>query len=234
VTADSCVADENANVVQLSGRVEAIQKDLHLWADEAEGIAPPGTKFGMKNPEIVEARGQVVAKTPTQMGYADTAIYKTEEQHLHLQGKEVHLMGGDHRLTAAESADYWENDLKAVARKNVILHTSDKVIKTDELWVFFKRNEEGKLEIIFAYSPIRVSLATPDEIFIGDQGTYDPRSGMATLEGNVSVTRLSDQSRLSGAYATLDLNTGVSHVYAHPPASSKAVVVPIQGKLPEK
>jgi lipopolysaccharide export system protein LptA len=168
------------------------------------------------------------------VGYADTATYKSEEQHLHLQGKEVHLIGENHRLTSRESADYWENDLKAVARNNVILQTKDKVVKTDELWVFFKKNIEDRLEIIFAYSPKRVSIATPKEIFIGDKGTYDPVTGKVVLEGNVSVTRLADQSRISGAYGTLDLNTGVSRVYAQPPTSSQTAPIAVQGRLPEK
>ncbi|MDR2412235.1 MAG: hypothetical protein LBD66_01325 [Holosporales bacterium] len=235
VDAGSLIADQKANSVSLKDRVEMVHGDMHLWADEADGIAPPGTRFGFKNPETIEARGRVVAKTEAQMGYADTATYCPEEQHLHLQGKEVHLMGNDHRLTARESADYWGGiALKAVARKNVIFQTKDKIIKTDELWLLFEEDAEGCLEIIFAWSPTKISIATPTVMFIGDRGSYDPVTGIVILEGNVSMTRLSDQSHLCGAYGVLCLDTGVAHVYAKRPFSDQTTSIPIQGRLSEK
>ncbi|MDR0406636.1 MAG: hypothetical protein LBH38_00915 [Holosporales bacterium] len=233
VDAGSLIADQKENSVLLKDKVEAIQGDMHLWADEVWSAAPPGTQFGFKNPKTVEAQGQVIAKTPTQKGSADTATYEAETQRLHLEGKEVHLIGKEQRLTSYESIDYWEEDLKAIARKNVVLHAKDKVIKTEELVVLFKKNAAGRLEFSYAFSPTRVSIATPEEIFIGDQGTYNMETGQAVLEGNVSVTHLADQSRLFGAYATIDMNTGVSKLYAKPPVSSTAKPVAIQGKLPK-
>ncbi|MDR2417308.1 MAG: hypothetical protein LBD15_04070 [Holosporales bacterium] len=234
INAGSMIADQKESSVLLKGKVEAIQGDTHLWADEVWGVAPPGTQFGFKNPKIVEAKGKVIARIQNQTGSADTATYKTNDRHLHLEGKNVHLISKNQRLTSYESIDYWEDDLKAIARNNVILHVKDKIIKTDELVVFFKKNTDGRLELTHAYSPKRVSIATPEEVFIGDKGEYNASAGIVTLEGNVSVTRLSDQSRLSGAYATVNLNTGVSRVYATPPVTSQAKSVPIQGKLPAK
>ncbi|MDR1910304.1 MAG: LptA/OstA family protein [Holosporales bacterium] len=223
ISAGSLVADQKENTILLQDKVEATHADTHLWADEVWTVSPPGTQFGFKNPKTVGVVDQVIA-TRGQPSNADTSSYVTGERPPHGEGDQI--------LTSDESIDYWEDDLKAVARHNVILHVKDKIVKTDELVMFFKKNVDGHLELTYAYSPQRVSIATPEEVFTGDRGQYDAATGEAVLEGNASVTRLSDQSCLSGAYASINLSTGISKLYATPPAISQAKPASIQGKLP--
>mgnify|MGYP000376685211 CR=1 FL=1 len=63
-----------------------------------------------------------------------------------------------------------------------------------------------------------VVVKTNGNIARGERGAYDPQKRMATLAGNVRVTQ--GESQLNGAYAVINMKTGVSRLYPVPPGEA--------------
>ena len=57
-------------------------------------------------------------------------------------------------------------------------------------------------------------ISTADEVVRGDRGVYDLDSRIATLAGSVKITR--GENQLNGAYAEVNLATGVSRLRSAP------------------
>ncbi len=71
-----------------------------------------------------------------------------------------------------------------------------------------------------------VVVTTLNEIARGATGVYNVDSGIATLEGGVTITRGDNEMR--GQYGVVDLNKNVSRLLSGPPGDS-AGRPPVQG-----
>jgi lipopolysaccharide export system protein LptA len=59
-----------------------------------------------------------------------------------------------------------------------------------------------------------VRIRTERETATGDRGVYNVESGVATLTGKVKLVR--DNNELRGCRAVVNLNTGISQLFACP------------------
>jgi lipopolysaccharide export system protein LptA len=69
-----------------------------------------------------------------------------------------------------------------------------------------------------------VVLVTQTDVVTGDEGVYNPNTGQATVLGNVKVTRGDNQ--LDGARAEVDMQTGVSRLFAAPNTKVRGLFTP--------
>ena len=76
-------------------------------------------------------------------------------------------------------------------------------------------SESGSLELTKAKAEGHVVLTTATEVVTGDWGDYDAETGIATVTGSVKITRADNQ--LDGGYAIVNLDTGISKLFAAPP-----------------
>ncbi|MDZ7712401.1 MAG: hypothetical protein U5L06_04490 [Rhodovibrio sp.] len=58
-------------------------------------------------------------------------------------------------------------------------------------------------------------ISTPSEFARGDRGVYNTRTEIATLTGNVRITR--GENQLNGGWGQVNLRTGVSRLRGAPP-----------------
>ena len=56
-----------------------------------------------------------------------------------------------------------------------------------------------------------VHFESNNDIVKGDRGKYNLETGIATVDGNVSIT--SDQNQLSGGFAVIDTNSGINQLF---------------------
>src|SRR5690606_31299471 len=72
----------------------------------------------------------------------------------------------------------------------------------------------GDLEMQAISAQGGVTITTPTDVARGDEGVYDLSTRIATLSGNVRLTRGGNQ--LNGDYAEVNLETGVSRLLSRP------------------
>lgn len=158
----------------------------------------------------IDADGDVRIVSPTQTAYGDKAVYDVDNGVLVLTGK-VWMVTETDRITARDSLEYWEKRNLVVARGDAVAIRGDNRLRADILTAHFKIGSDGKSRIhrIDAFDNVLVS--SPTEIATSNQGVYNVKTGIAILSGSVKITR--GENQLSGEYAEIDLNSGVSRLF---------------------
>ncbi len=210
ITADDGIEWQQETKVYIArGNARARQKDVVVHGQVLKAyyreLPEGGTQIWR-----IDADGDVRIVSPTQTAYGDKAVYDVDNGVLVLTGT-VKLVTETDRITARESLEYWEKRNLVVARGDAVAIRGDNRLRADILTAHFKIGRDGKSRIhrIDAFDNVLVS--SPTEIATGNQGVYNVKTGIAILSGSVKITR--GENQLSGEYAEIDLNSGVSRLF---------------------
>ncbi|UKV14427.1 hypothetical protein L6172_20650 [Thalassospiraceae bacterium SW-3-3] len=110
----------------------------------------------------------------------------------------------------------------AVARGNAVAISDDRTLRGDVLTARFEVGKNGENELSRIDGNGNVTIRTPTDFVVGNQGVYDAKTGIATLVGSVKITR--GENQLNGDRAVVDLNTGVSRLTANGNGDGKSRV----------
>lgn len=214
------------------GSARAMQGDVEVLADVL--ISHYRDKDdGGTDVYRVDALGNVTIRSAGETATGSAAVYDFDQAVLVIEGAPVQLETPDGLVTAEDTIQYWEKDNVAVAEGNAVATKGDQTLYADTLTARFKdkpsdasgaETRSGELSRIEGYGNVR--LETKKDIILGDRGRYDLDSGIATLDGNVRITN--DQNQLSGGFAVVDTNKGVSTLYS----SAAEAGVPGPSKAP--
>ena len=210
ITADDGIEWQQETKVYIArGNARARQKDVVVHGQVLKAyyreMAEGGTQVWR-----IDADGDVRIVSPTQTAYGDKAVYDVDNGVLVLTGK-VRMDTEIDRITARDSLEFWEKRNLAVARGNAVAIRGDNRLRADILTAHFKTGRNGKSQMHRIDAFDNVLISSPTEIATGSQGVYDVKTGIAILSGSVKITRGDNQ--LSGEYAEVDLNSGVSRLF---------------------
>lgn len=191
------------------GNARAKQGDVSVHADVLTAYYRDA-KGGGTQIWRIDADRNVRIVSPTQKSYGDKAVYDVAQGIMVLTGK-VSMVTQTDRITARDSLEYWEKRGLAVARGNAIASRGENRLRADILTAHFKAGKDGKTRMTRIDAFDNVLVSSPNEIATGKQGVYNVTTGIAILSGSVKVTR--GKNQLRGAYAEINLNTGVSRLY---------------------
>ncbi|HZL58749.1 MAG TPA: LptA/OstA family protein [Stellaceae bacterium] len=168
----------------------------------------------------IEADGHVRFTDADRIGYGDHAVYDVDQAVLVITGKNLRIETPRETITARDTLEWYDKKQIAVARGDAIATRDDRRIRGDVLTAEAEKpdNQPAKIRRVDAYGHVFVS--TPDQIAQGSQGVYDLETGIATLIGDVKVTK--GDNELTGQYAVVDTNNNVSRILAAPPNSRTA------------
>ncbi len=171
----------------------------------------------------IEADGNVVLTTPTQTAYGDHAVYDVDQAVMVLTGKALKIVTPQDTITARDSFEWYDQKQIDVARGDAVALRRLPVMKSmsgDVLTAFIEKpaNQPAKIGKVDAQG--HVILTSQDEIAHGDAGVYDLDTGIATLSGDVSLTR--GENELRGQYGVVDTNTNVARILVAPPSAGPA------------
>ncbi len=160
----------------------------------------------------LDADGSVEIVSPTEVIYGDEAIYDIDNSVLVVRGENIRFVAGDDVITAENQLEYWEIKNIAVARGDAVVTRLDKTLYADVLVAHFRRDEGEATSVhrVDAYDDVRI-VTLEDEI-VADRGVYNVNTARATLTGSVLITR--SQNTLTGCKAEVNLNTGISKLFA--------------------
>ncbi|AUG54613.1 LptA/OstA family protein [Thalassospira marina] len=210
----------NDNVLIARGNAFARRGESEVRADELRAFYRETN--GQTEIYRLEAHGHVKLSTNTDAATGDLAIYDIDQSVVVLTGKNLKYTTPTESLTAKDSLEYWEAKRMAVARGDAVATSEGRKLKADVLSARFTQSAKGdnQLERIDGYG--HVTIETPTDYVVGDQGVYDAKTGIATLTGSVKITR--GKNQLNGDRAVVDLKTGISRLMADGKGDGKSRV----------
>jgi lipopolysaccharide export system protein LptA len=189
----------------------------------------------------LDADGHVTIKGERQTVVGDQAVYDVDQQIGIVTGKALKMTTATDMVTARDSLEWYDQKQIAVARGDAVAVRDVKVIRADVLTAHMTKdkpppaaakpvpatvpakprnaaipldatNESSRISRVDAQGHVLVSTQT--DVGRGDYGVYNADSGIATLLGNVTVTR--GPNTIRGEYAVMDLNNNISRMMAAP------------------
>ncbi len=197
------------------GNARAVRGETTIYAQTLRAYYREG-KGGSTEISRIDAETKVRIVTPTETSYSEKAVYDVDKGVLVMTGGRPKLISGLNRIEADGQLEYWERKQMAVARGNALAVRVEKgktkKIHADVLAAYFKKNKKGKSTIYRVEAFDNVRIITDKDKARADRSVYNVKSGIATLTGNVKISRAG--SELNGCSAEVNMNTGVSTLYS--------------------
>lgn len=178
----------------------------------------------------LEALGGVIITSPERTVYGERAVYDLDQAVAVVLGNNPRMVTAEQTITASESLEYWEIRQIAVARGDAVATQGDREIRADALTAFFEPRRDGTIEVVRMDAVGSVVITTPQEVARGNEGVYNVKKGIATLSGDVRITR--GDTQLNGSLAEVNFKTGISRLLssgaAKPGARVRGLFTPKQ------
>ncbi|GEO81545.1 LptA/OstA family protein [Pararhodospirillum oryzae] len=242
------IARGNASAVQGDRKVFAdrlIARYHPGQNDDTSGAqAQEGGEGGGSAIYRMEAVGHARIVMPDQTIHGDHAVRDLERRVIWVTGGPPRLETPTQVVTAQDSLEYWEDRSLAVARGRALARQveSGRTIQADVLTARFPdrsqpqprpapakgRTAKGAAPgaegsgIQFMTAKGNVEVVTETEVIRGDEATYDPNTGLATLVGNVRITTQGGE-QLTGSRANVNMKTGVSRLFSEGGGRARAL-----------
>ncbi len=202
---------QDGNLFVARGDARAVRGEVEVLSDELKAHYRENAS-GQSEVWRLDALGNVRIVSNSETAYGDRAIYNADQKVLVIDGKKPRLVSGQDTLSASQQLEYWELKKFAVARGNAVATRDNKQVFADVLVAHLRPDEKGDSRVyrVDAYDNVRIRTAR--ETASGDRGVYNVESGIATLTGRVKLVR--DDNVLRGCRAQVNLNTGISQLFA--------------------
>jgi lipopolysaccharide export system protein LptA len=214
------------SVVVARGNARAIRGEIEVTADTLSAYY---RKAATGDNEIwrVEADGNVKIVTPSDTAYAQKGIYDVESGILVLRtgGQDtetVRIVGENGEISAREQMEFWEEKQMFVARGGAHAVQGDRAVSADVLVAYLDRTAGGEDRVQRVEAFDDVVIETPQETVRAERGVYRVDDGIAAMSGAVKITR--GQNQLNGCSAEVNLNTGISRLFACSEGSQRGQV----------
>ncbi len=213
IEADDGIEWQRANQLYVArGNARAQQGTVTVEADELIAFYRPNAA-GENEIFRIDANGNVHILSDDEVARSDKAVYDIDNGVLVMTGDQIQLDTAQDTIVARDSMEYYETRQLAVARGDALAIRGDRRVRADMLTAHFgEGGQQAEMERIEALGNVLVS--TPTDIVRAEKGEYDPARGIATVTGNVKITR--GDTQLNGERAEVNLETGESRLLSSP------------------
>jgi lipopolysaccharide export system protein LptA len=157
------------------------------------------------------ADGQVVMTSPSQQAFGDHGVYDVDQDVTVLTGDHLHLVTRSDTVYARDTLEYWRQQQLLVARGNAIaINDKGDRLRGDVLVGIMEENATKQLEMTRMDAKGNVLIVTPKDVARGTEGTYNVKTRIAILTGDVKLTQ--GQNQVNGHRAEVNNATGVSRM----------------------
>ena len=170
------------------------------------------TEAGDSEVYLLQAEHDVRITSDMETATGDAALFDIIGGVLVITGDEVRLVTAQDVIVARDSLEYYQQQRLVVARGNARATRGDRRVAADVLMVHFSIGDsDARASDVERMEAIgNVLISTPQDIVRARWGDYNPNTGIATLTGDVRITRGDNQ--MNGEFAEVDLNTGISRM----------------------
>lgn len=224
VNADNGIEwQQEKNVFIARGNATATRGTTVVRADELRAYYRDGgkkTADGNTNGQSSEiwrldAIGSVTITGAGWQASGGHGVYDVEKGVIILKdGSPITLVSGNDTITATKQMEFWNRKNMAVARGNATATKDNRKISADVLSAYLENDAEGKNTVRRIEAFDNVKIVSVDTVATGNRAAYSPPTGLARLDGAVTIQK--GENRLNGCSADFDLNTGISRLKSCP------------------
>lgn len=172
----------------------------------------------------VTANGDVTITTEKEKITAQRAVYIIETGVFTLTGRNLKMVTEKQTVTATDRIQYNSKTKIAHVVGNATVIEDKKKVEANRFIAYMEQGKDGKTALRKVDAVGNVTITTQTEVLRGDRGDYNGKTKIATLTGNVKLTRGDNQ--LNGEKAVVDLTTGVSRMLG----KVQGVFIPREGE----
>ena len=218
IIADNGIEWQQENEILIaSGNAKASRGGINVEAEVIRAYYKQKSEGGADLYRL-DAVGGVKIHSSTDSIVGETAVYDIEKAILRVDGRKVVFKSGNDTISATQQMEYWERQKMAVARGRAVAAHQGKTVRADILKALMREKKDGKSEVYIVEAFDNVLIISEQDRVRADRGIYKIDSGIATLAGNITITRA--DSILTGDQAEVNLKTGVSKLLTADPVRS--------------
>ena len=205
---------KNDNKYLAIGNAIAKSGTMSVKSDRIEAFYEDKDNTGM-DIKIVKAHKKVVVTDENlKITGGNLAEYNLKKDYFSIFGKKLILTSEENQLESKEKMEYWRTKGVAIATGKAKARKGNEFeIKAEKL-VWYLNEDEKKIDVKKIFGFNNVSIFTNNEVAFSDKALYNKISGICKLFGNVKLQK--GDSFLTGDYAEVDLNRGISKLLPAP------------------
>ncbi|MEQ9489533.1 MAG: LptA/OstA family protein [Alphaproteobacteria bacterium] len=192
------------------GNATASQGGLTVRSDTLTAFYRGGENGERQQIFRMDADRNVVITAEDAEATGDKAVYHVDKQVAVLVGENLQLVTRDASITAEESLEFWQARSLAVARGEATIIQNGNRLVAGVLTAYIQNGADGKRAVQRIDALDGVHISTETEIVRGREGVYDVPKEIATVCGDVKITR--GENQLNGNCAVVDMKTGRSKI----------------------
>ena len=192
------------------GNAKAVRGGMSIAADTLTAHYRNGAD-GKSSVYLVEADGSVIVVSGDSTIVGDKAVYDLDKGFAVITGKNLKGTSKDSVITARDSLEYWTKMGAVVARGNAVASDPTHHVQADMLVGYYHIDPKTKQKKMYQVEATgHVAIENNGSLAHADKTVYALDSEIATLEGNVNITR--GKNQLNGDHVVYNTKTGRARV----------------------
>lgn len=205
---------KNDNKYLAIGNAIAKSGKMSVNSDRIEAFYEESDNSGMDIKLVKAHRNVVVTDENLKIVGGKLAEYNLRKDYFSIFGKNLILTSQENKLESNKKMEYWRTKGVAIASGKAKAQKGNEFkIKAEKL-VWYLNENDKKIDVKKIFGFENVSIYTNNEVAFSDKALYNKESGICKLFGNVKLQK--GDSFLTGDYAEVDLNKGISKLLPAP------------------
>jgi lipopolysaccharide export system protein LptA len=205
---------KNDNKYLAIGNAIAKSGKMSVNSDRIEAFYEESDNSGMDIKLVKAHRNVVVTDENLKIVGGKLAEYNLRKDYFSIFGKNLILTSQENKLESNNKMEYWRTKGVAIASGKAKAQKGNEFkIKAEKL-VWYLNENDKKIDVKKIFGFENVSIYTNNEVAFSDKALYNKVSGICKLFGNVKLQK--GDSFLTGDYAEVDLNKGISKLLPAP------------------
>ena len=187
---------------------------MSVNSDRIEAFYEESDNSGMDIKLVKAHRNVVVTDENLKIVGGKLAEYNLRKDYFSIFGKNLILTSQENKLESNNKMEYWRTKGVAIASGKAKAQKGNEFkIKAEKL-VWYLNENDKKIDVKKIFGFENVSIYTNNEVAFSDKALYNKENGICKLFGNVKLQK--GDSFLTGDYAEVDLNKGISKLLPAP------------------
>ena len=205
---------KNDNKYLAIGNAIAKSGKMSVNSDRIEAFYEESDNSGMDIKLVKAHRNVIVTDENLKIVGGKLAEYNLRKDYFSIFGKNLILTSQENKLESKNKMEYWRTKGVAIASGKAKAQKGNEFkIKAEKL-VWYLNENDKKIDVKKIFGFESVSIYTNNEVAFSDKALYNKKSGICKLFGNVKLQK--GDSFLTGDYAEVDLNKGISKLLPAP------------------
>jgi len=205
---------KNDNKYLAIGNAIAKSGKMSVNSDRIEAFYEESDNSGMDIKLVKAHKNVVVTDENLKIVGGKLAEYNLRKDYFSIFGKNLILTSQENKLESNKKMEYWRTKGVAIASGKAKAQKGNEFKIEAEKLVWYLNENDKKIEVKKIFGFDNVSIYTNNEVAFSDKALYNKENGICKLFGNVKLQK--GDSFLTGDYAEVDLNKGISKLLPAP------------------